>query len=82
MSLNSSKLVNDIKKSITLYYELFYDYNLKKVSDLNEWREKVRNNFFSKIKDLSKGELVILGGLMQIIEILLDMTELRMAMEN
>ncbi len=82
MSPKTTKVVKDIRNSITAYYDLFYSYDIKKVASLNEDRDKLRNNFFSKIKDFSKEELVILGGLTQILEILLDMTELRMALEN
>jgi len=82
MSQKSVKVIKDINTSVKMYYSLFYDYNIKKVSSLNESRDKIRNGFFTKIKAFSKEELVILGGLMQVIEVLFDMTELRMALEN
>lgn len=82
MSQKSAKFAREIKNSVTMYYDLYYNYNIKKVASLNESRDRIRNAFFSKIKDFSKEELVILGGLIQVIEILLDMTELRMALEN
>jgi phosphate uptake regulator len=82
MSQRATKVTKDIGNSVKMYYDLFYDYNITKVASLNECRDKIRNNFFSKVKEFSKEELVILGGLTQIIEVLLDMTELRMALEN
>lgn len=77
----SIRVVKNIQKSVTLYYELFYDYSLKKICEITKWRDEVRNSCFKMVREYSKEELIILGGLMQIIEILLDMTELRMALE-
>ena len=82
ISERSINVIKDINHSVNLYYELFYDYDVKKVSNLNQWRDKIRNSFFSKTREFSKDELVILAGFLQIIEILLDMTELRMALEH
>ena len=82
MSQRATKVVKDIGNSVKMYYDLFYDYDIKKVASLTEYREKLRNGFFTKVKEFSKEELVILGGLTQIIEILVDMTELRMALEH
>ncbi len=82
MSTRATKMAKDIGSSVKMYYDLFYDYNIKKVANMNESREKIRNGFFSKVKEFSKEELVILGGLIQIIEILVDITELRMGLEN
>jgi phosphate uptake regulator len=82
IGLKAINHVKNIHNSIKLYYEMFYSYGLKKVSSLNEWRDSIRNGFLSKVKDLSKDEIVIVSGLMQIVELLLDMTELRMALEN
>jgi len=82
MGQKSVKTVKEIRSSIAAYYDLFYSYDIKKVASLNENRDRIRNNVFSKINELSKEEIVILGGLAQIIELLLDMTELRMALEN
>ncbi len=82
MSTRATKMAKDIGNSVKMYYDLFYDYNIKKVANMNEFREKIRNGFFSKVKEFSKEELVILGGLIQIIEILVDITELRMGLEN
>jgi phosphate uptake regulator len=75
------EVIKNLQKALTMYYQLFYDYSLKKVNEIIEFREQVRKNFLARIGEFSKAELAITAGLLQILEILLDMTELRMALE-
>lgn len=76
------ELLKDIQTSSRKYYELFYNYDLNKISQLNKHRDMFRHKLFSAEKKLSKDESLIIGGLSQIIELILDMSETRMAMEG
>lgn len=73
-------LLKDIQQSVQLYYELFYDYKIDKVGKINKHRDAFRDKLFSS--KLSDKESVIVGGLSQIVELVLDMTETRMALED
>jgi phosphate uptake regulator len=73
--------IKEIQKAVSMYYSLFYDYSLKRVSEWNKFRDQVRSRYYGTISSLSKDELVVTAGLMQILELLIDMTELRMALE-
>jgi phosphate uptake regulator len=81
-SKSAIELLKDIKNQIRLYYELFYNYNLKKIAELDKQRDIIREKLFKNTKKLSKEENLLIGGLSQIIEIILDMTETRMALED
>ena len=76
------ELLKYIQTSSRMYYELFYSYDLNKISQLNKHRDMFRSKLFSAEKKLSKEESIIIGGLSQIIELILDMSETRMAMDG
>ena len=84
IKLNSKhglKLLDEIQKSIRLFYELFYSYDLKKIAELNKARDLFRNDLF-QLKNLSKEECMIIGAMSQIIELILDLSETRVALED
>ncbi|MBW2983956.1 hypothetical protein KY361_02485 [Candidatus Woesearchaeota archaeon] len=76
------ELLKDIKEHIRMYYELFFSYKIEKIAELNKHRDIFREKLFKSSKDLSKEENLVIGGLSQIIELILDMTETRMALEG
>ncbi|MDP2749626.1 MAG: AbrB/MazE/SpoVT family DNA-binding domain-containing protein [Nanoarchaeota archaeon] len=76
------ELLNNIKKSINDYYDLFYNYNTAKITTLNKNRDFFREHLFKYSKELSKDENIIIGGMSQIIELIIDMTETRIALED
>ncbi|MBD3164543.1 hypothetical protein GF323_05035 [Candidatus Woesearchaeota archaeon] len=75
-------LLGDIKEHVKMYYALFYKYDLRKIAKLNENRDLFRERLFKCRKDLSKDENILIGGLSVIVEMVLDMSETRMAMEE
>ena len=81
-SKHSIELLEDIRHSIRGYYKLFYSYDLKKVTELGEHRDVFKEKLFKKSKHLSKEENLVMGGLSQIVELVLDMTETRMGLEE
>lgn len=78
MARESVKILEDIKESLAVYYDFYYKFNFKKIKKLSENRDQVK----FKIKALLKkkvpaGEILILGGVEQVLELLLDLTEAR-----
>ncbi|MEE9525785.1 MAG: phosphate uptake regulator PhoU [Candidatus Woesearchaeota archaeon] len=76
------ELLEDIKDHIRMFYELFFNYKLEKIAELNKQRDIFREKLFKYTKDMSKEENLVIGGLSQIVELILDMTETRMALES
>ena len=54
---------------------------VKKVAELNKARDFFRNDLF-QLKSLSKEECMIIGAMSQIIELILDLSEIRVALED
>jgi len=72
-------LLEEINKSVKLYYASFYKYDVKQISQLHTNRDVFKRRLYRDYKKLSKDDLFILGNMMQIFAILLDLSELRMA---
>ena len=81
-SKNSFILLKEMQSSIRQYYELFYSYNLNKVAELSKHRDMFRSDLFKLSKDISKDENLIIGGLSSVVELILDMTETKIALED
>ncbi|MBN2421788.1 hypothetical protein JXB41_01060 [Candidatus Woesearchaeota archaeon] len=74
-------LWNQINKSIEGYYELFYKFSLEKANELGENRDHVKNLLNKKEESIPKKEIILLTKMIQILEIILDLTEFRMGLE-
>ena len=72
-----------IEKSILIYSEFFYKFDLSKVTDLYKNREEVLNSIkkILGIKDTSEKEILLLNDMEHNLEILIDLTEARMGLE-
>ena len=81
-SRSSVEILKEIRNSLRMYYEFFYSYKLEKMTQLNKQRDNFRDKLFKSMKEMSKEENMIIGGMSQIVELILDMTELRMALEG
>jgi len=75
------QIIADIDKSIDLYYEFFYKFDLKKVDELSKNRDDVKNDITAKAKKIPHEELIQITNMKQILEILLDLTDFRMGLE-
>lgn len=83
LSPEALNLMKDIFGGFDMYQEIFYKYDLKKISELTARRDRFRTKFFiDEYKNLSKDDVFILSYFAQIYEIILDLSELRMAMER
>ena len=75
------KILENIDKSILMYYELFYNFDIKLADKLSQNRDYVKNSIKAKIKKIPEEELIYLTNMKQILEILLDLTDFRMGLE-
>ncbi len=82
-SLNFSKDFSDwldeINQSLKLYYQLFYKYSIKQVSQLHKNRDIIKRKFYEEHHKLSKDNLFVFSNMMQIFDILLELSELRIS---
>jgi ribosomal protein S17E len=60
---------------------LFYKFNLVTVDKLSENRDLVKNMFKDKLKTLPNEEIIYLTKMIQILEIILDLTDSRLGLE-
>ena len=75
-------ILEKIHHSIELYYNLFYQFDLKKVNELNKNRDEVKQLIEEKMKIIPHEELIHLAKMVQILEIILDLTDFRMGLEH
>lgn len=77
-SIESIKRVNH---SFKLFYELFYNYDYKKIYELDKNRDELKHEFFKIYKTLPKDDIFVVSSLIQIVEIILDLMEVRIGLE-
>ncbi len=80
LSKRSIKAIKETYEIVKGYYEFFYNFNIEKSSPLFQRRDKIRYELFKDLNELTKEELLIIGGILQINEVILDLIELRMAL--
>jgi phosphate uptake regulator len=74
-------ILKGIHASIELYYDFFYNFDLKKANTLNKNREEIKNKIKKKAKSLPIEEVILLTNMKHILELLLDLTDFRMGLE-
>ncbi len=84
--LNLSKkccdMMDEISNAFKFYYEIFYEYDTKKINQLHTNRDLFKQKLYKvKNKTLTKDDIFILTAFTQIYDILLDLIELRGAIE-
>lgn len=80
LSKTCSDMIEEISKAFKLYYESFYKYDINKISELQKIRDMFKQRLYvEKYKSLSKDDVFILSGLTQVFDVLLDLSELRIA---
>jgi phosphate uptake regulator len=78
---DSLHILKKIDKSIQLYYELFFKFQLKVVSELYINRDRVIKDIRDYLKKIPKEDLIIISNMENILELLVDLTETRMSIE-
>ena len=76
-------MIEEISGAFKKYYSIFYKYDLKKMSELHMDRDLFKQRLYvEKYKSLSKDDIFILAGLTQGYDVILELMELRMAIEH
>ncbi|MBS3098049.1 AbrB/MazE/SpoVT family DNA-binding domain-containing protein [Candidatus Woesearchaeota archaeon] len=74
-------ILDSIKTSFTTFYELFYKFDLKKFSKLNEIRDSVLKKIDVLPKKIPETELVLVTDMEHILEIIREISGTRMGLE-
>ncbi len=81
LSRESMIVVEDIVKSLQMYYDFFYKFEIKKLQDLSENREKTKRKISVLTKTVPQQDVLILDTMAHTLEILLHITEARLSLE-
>lgn len=83
LSEKCADMIEEISSAFKKYYSIFYKYDLKKMSELHMERDLFKQKLYAeKCRSLSKDDIFILAGLTQCYDIILELMELRMAVEH
>ncbi len=82
LSKESTELIQDIDKSVQMYYDLFYKFEIKKMHDLSQNREKVKQKISELAKKAPDDDILILETLAHSLEIILHITGARLSLEH
>lgn len=83
LSMKCCDMIEEISTAFKEYYDLFYKYDLKKVSELHKKRDLFKQKLYiERYANLSKDDVFILSGMTQIYDVLLDLIKLRMAITH
>ena len=77
----SCRIIALINSSLELYHDFFYKFDLTKVQELSQNKEKAKQLISELPSKNPLKETLILGRLSQVLEILLDMTDARMSLQ-
>jgi len=77
-----TRITTEVGKSLRMYYEIFYDFDMHRAAELNERRDVIKCEILSLKEKIPGHHLMILTRLEELLELLLDLTESRMALEN
>ncbi len=74
-------IMQDILNSFSIYQTIFYKFEVSKVYEISELKQKVIANIRKLSKKLDRNELLFINDLKSSLEILTDLTEARWALE-
>jgi phosphate uptake regulator len=79
-SKKACDLIEEIMDAFKDFYELFYKYDIKLVSRLHEKRDLFKRKvYYKEFKSLTKEDIYLLGTLIQSLDVMMDLDELKMA---
>ena len=81
MSPKAMELIKKTHKSIVNFYELFYKYDNANVLRIAELRDNVLKEILANYNQLTKKELVVINNLAPLLELIVALTESKMALE-
>jgi len=74
-------ILKEIEKAIEVYYDLYYNFSLKKVEQFSYARDKILHMIKKHSKKMGKDDIRIITTTEQVVEVLRDMSSARMAIE-
>jgi hypothetical protein len=74
-------LADEICDGLKMYYDAFYAYDVKKLTSLHEARDTFKTKLLKGYSKLSKDDVYVIASLAWIFDLLMDLSELRMAIE-
>ncbi len=77
----SYEIMEHICESYSMFYDLFYKFDLEKVHKITELKEKIYSDLIAKTKNVPPDEVLFLFDMYQALEIFNTLTETRMSME-
>ncbi len=75
------ELCRDIHKSFDMFHTFYYNFDAKKVAELNHNRYKILEKAIAYQSKIGKGEFLILSNMEQILEYILNLTNSRISLE-
>jgi len=83
ISKKACDLIEEVKEEFDMYYNLFYKYSITKVGDIMKKRDLFKRKvYYEELKKLSKDDVYLIGSMTQIIDSIVDLVELKMAIEH
>lgn len=81
MKKETTECLESVQKSFRTFYELFYKFDLKKFSKLNEIRDELLKRIESISQKIPEKELIIIRDMEHILEIIREISGTRMGLE-
>ena len=72
-------LLEEIKNSVKMFYESFYKYDVNHIGQMHKKRDLFKRRLYKDYNKFSKDDLFVISTMMQIFDVLLDLSEFRMA---
>jgi phosphate uptake regulator len=72
-------LLEEIRNSLKMFYDSFYKYDVQKIGEMHRKRDLFKRRLYKDYSKFSKDDLFVISTIMQIFDVLLDLSEFRMA---
>ncbi len=83
ISKKACDLIQEAKETFDDYYNLFYKYNIAKISEFVKKRDLLKRKiYYEEYEKLSKDDVFLIGAVEQIVDSIMDLSELKMAIEH
>ncbi|MBD3247429.1 hypothetical protein GF378_02305 [Candidatus Pacearchaeota archaeon] len=79
---HTCNLIEDVKEVFDIYYNLFYKYDVRKISDLLTKRDLFKRKVYYENRKVRRDDAYLLGSMTQVVDSIIDLSELKMAIEH
>lgn len=81
LSKKACNIIQEVKEAFDLFYAASHPYNISKINEIQNNRDLFKRRFYQQYNNLTKNDLVVVGGFVQIYDIILDLSEFEMSLE-